>query len=117
MNKEEAELIGAHVGDGTLYLSGKTPVWELRGSIEEKKYYDYISKLLKKIFNINLSPKFRGKNSYGIQTTNKSITQFFIKNKFFRRKLGAGKRRKIKKRWAREELNFLLPQVKRTSYR
>lgn len=82
MDENESELIGMHCGDGTLYLSGKTLVWEMRGSIQEKNYYIYVKKLLKDIFSVDLNPKYRGKNSYGIQTTNKEITNFFVNNGF-----------------------------------
>ena len=41
MNEKEAELIGMHVGDGTLYKTNcNSLVWELRGSIYEKEYYE-----------------------------------------------------------------------------
>src|SRR3989304_5745266 len=82
MNEKEAELIGMHIGDGTLYLSGKTLVWELRGSIYEKEFYDYVRNLLKDLLNVEVKPKYRGLNSYGIQTTNKIITRFFIDKGF-----------------------------------
>jgi intein/homing endonuclease len=82
MNEKEAELIGMHVGDGTLYLTGKTLVWELRGSINEKDFYEYVKSLIKKLFNLDVTPKYRGTNSYGIQTTNKIITDFFVNNGF-----------------------------------
>jgi len=82
MDQREAELIGMHVGDGTLYLAGKTLVWELRGSIHEQEYYEHVAKLIKDMLNIEVKPKYRGPNSYGIQTTNKIITNFFINNGF-----------------------------------
>lgn len=82
MNEKEAELIGMHVGDGTLYLSKKTLVWELRGSIYEQNYYDHVASLLKELLMVEVKPKYRGPNSYGIQTTNKIITNFFINNGF-----------------------------------
>ncbi len=83
MDEKGAELIGMHVGDGTLYLANKTTlVWEMRGSIYEKEYYEYVSKLIEELLQIKLKPKYRGPNSYGIQTTNKTITGFFIKNGF-----------------------------------
>lgn len=82
MNEKEAELIGMHVGDGTLYLSGKTLVWEMRGSTHEQGYYEYVSKILKDLFEVEVKPKFRGINSYGVQTCNKKITKFFIDNGF-----------------------------------
>ena len=82
MNEKQAELIGMHVGDGTLYLSKKTLVWELRGSVHEKEFYSYVAKLISDLFRVEVKPKYRGLNSYGIQTTNKLITQFFVKNGF-----------------------------------
>ena len=82
INSNEAELIGMHTGDGTLYLSGKTRVWEMRGSIHEQEYYTYVAEIIRNILQIELKPKFRGPNSYGIQTTNKTLTQFFIEKGF-----------------------------------
>jgi|SRR3989339_1345317 len=84
MNEKEAELIGMHVGDGTLYLAGngQVPVWELRGSITEQEFYEHVKNLIKEIFDIEVKPKYRGPNSYGIQTTNKIITLFFLDNGF-----------------------------------
>lgn len=83
MNENEAELLGAHVGDGTLYLAGKTVVWELRGSVEEKEYYTHIQEVIRSALHVEMTPKYRGPNSYGIQTTNKIITGFFTKSGFF----------------------------------
>lgn len=84
MHEKEAELIGMHVGDGTLYLAGngQVPVWELRGSINEQEFYEHVKDLIKKLFDIEVKPKYRGPNSYGIQTTNKIITNFFIDKGF-----------------------------------
>ena len=83
ITEKEAELIGMHVGDGTLYKTGKKSiVWELRGSVEEKEYYEHVSKLLQEIFNLKLEPKFRKPNAWGIQTSKKEITSFFINNGF-----------------------------------
>ena len=81
MNPQIAELIGMHVGDGTLYKTSWSNVWELRGSLEEKEYYhNRVKPLLKSIFNIEFAPKFRsgGKNGcFGIQTSRKEVTSFF----------------------------------------
>lgn len=83
MNREEAELIGMHIGDGTLYLAGKTIVWELRGSVNEKEFYEHVKNLIKNEFDVEVIPKYRGIDSYGIQTTNKLITSFFVERGFF----------------------------------
>ncbi len=72
-----AELLGAHAGDGTLYQTNYSTVWEIRGDIKEKKYYtEHICPLLRTIFGIEIKSKFRsgGANGvWGIQTTNKII--------------------------------------------
>jgi hypothetical protein len=77
-----AELIGAHVGDGTLYKTSRGTVWELRGGLNEKDYYWHnIVPLLKSIFDVDFIPKFRsgGKNGcFGIQTTNKDLIALFL---------------------------------------
>ncbi len=86
LNEEIAELIGAHVGDGTLYKTNWGLVWELRGDLKEKSYYsDNIVPLVEKIFDVSLQPKFRsgGKNGcWGVQTSNKKITSFFLEKGF-----------------------------------
>jgi DNA-binding transcriptional regulator WhiA len=83
VNEKEAELIGMHTGDGTLYKTNSgSLVWEMRGSIYEKEYYEYVTNLIKQVLNVKVKPKYRGPNSYGIQTTKKKITSFFIKNGF-----------------------------------
>tara|TARA_Y100000310_G_C20673185_1_gene811418 strand:- start:60 stop:719 length:660 start_codon:yes stop_codon:yes gene_type:complete len=86
INTQKSELIGAHVGDGTLYKTNWSLVWELRGGLNEKDYYHQnIVPLLKSIFNIDFIPKFRsgGKNGcFGIQTSNKDVSHFFLTNGF-----------------------------------
>lgn len=61
-------------------------VWELRGDIKEKEYYEkVVAPLLYQIFKFKVNPKFRsgGKNGcFGIQTTNKDITSFLLKYGF-----------------------------------
>ena len=83
MLEKEAELLGMHAGDGTLYkTNSNTIVWEMRGSIYEQDYYSYVSKLLLDLFDIEVTPKYRGPNSYGIQTCKKPIIKFFLDNGF-----------------------------------
>ena len=38
INSKIAELIGMHIGDGTLYKTNRSLVWELRGALNEKEY-------------------------------------------------------------------------------
>lgn len=82
LNSKTAYVLGMHVGDGTLYRTQRSIVWEVRGSLCEKDYYNLsVAPLLNSIFGTNLLPKFRsgGKNGcFGIQTTNKIITSFFL---------------------------------------
>ncbi len=86
LNSNTAELIGIHVGDGTLYKTNWSIVWELRGSLNEKDYYlNNVVPLLYKIFNIKFIPKYRsgGKNGcFGVQTSNKFLTKFFLNYDF-----------------------------------
>ncbi len=74
-----AEFLGMHIGDGTLYRVGNSVVWELRGDLEEKNYYDFhVTKILNKIFKKKFLPKYRsgGKNGcYGIQTTDSRFSK------------------------------------------
>ena len=83
----EAELMGMHIGDGTLYTTNSNSiVWELRGGLDESEYYDnFVRRLLIKLFGIACYPKIRsgGANgSYGIQTSKKEITSWFIQKGF-----------------------------------
>jgi hypothetical protein len=82
LNSKTAELIGMHIGDGTLYKTTRSLVWELRGGLNEKEYYKHVKELLESVFdNLIFYPKFRtgGKNGcYGIQTSKKQVTSFFI---------------------------------------
>lgn len=86
ITQEAAELIGMHVGDGTLYKTQRSVVWELRGDLREKEYYFYrVAPLLTSLFSVSLIPKFRsgGKHGcFGIQTTNKELVSFFYRYGF-----------------------------------
>ena len=67
------------------YMLHSSLVWELRGDIKEKEYYEkVVAPLLYQIFKFKVNPKFqRGKNGcFGIQTTNKDITSFLLKYGF-----------------------------------
>src|SRR3989338_5026237 len=82
INTEIAELIGAHIGDGTLYQTNRSIFWELRGALEEKSYYtDHISPLLKSIFGFSFNSKFRSGGAHGvwgIQTSKKEVSTLFL---------------------------------------
>jgi hypothetical protein len=85
VDKFQAELFGMHAGDGTLYKTNSNSiVWELRGGLDEKEYYvDFVSPLLVKMFGVEILPKHRsggGKDSFGVQTTNKAITSFLSRD-------------------------------------
>jgi len=81
LNKQVAELLGAHVGDGTLYKTKSSTVWELRGALEEKEYYiNNVCPLMNQIFNEEFISKFRNdgcKGVWGVQTSKKVVTAFF----------------------------------------
>ena len=82
LNSKIAELIGMHIGDGSLYKTKSCLVWELRGSLKEKDYYNSnVKPILEGIFNLEFRPKFRsgGKNGcFGIQTSKKQVTNLFL---------------------------------------
>lgn len=82
LTNKSAELIGMHIGDGTLYKTTWGLVWELRGGKDEVEYYEYISKLIEELLQIKFTPKHRAGGSYGIQTSNKQIINFFLKAGF-----------------------------------
>lgn len=76
MDNALAELLGLHVGDGTLYKTSRGIVWELRGGLEEQEFYDnYITSLLWKVTGNKFCAKRRsgGKNGcYGFQISNQA---------------------------------------------
>ncbi len=76
-----AELLGMHAGDGTLYKTTTGLVWELRGNLDEKEFYDnYIILLLQKL-NISFRAGMRsgGKNGcYGVRSTDKKWIQHIM---------------------------------------
>jgi len=60
LNEELAEVIGAFIGDGFIGRYGKNPGYhvEFVGSpIHDKKYYNYLSKIITKHFNVK--PRFK----------------------------------------------------------
>lgn len=59
-----AELAGLHAGDGSMYLTTRGIVWELRGSLEEKEFYDKYVKFFLKIF---FSRGFNLRNEVGVK--------------------------------------------------
>jgi intein/homing endonuclease len=79
---EFAELLGMHAGDGTIYRSKNSLVYELRGGKDEKLFYDnHVVNLFNKISNGFFVAKERkgGKNGcYGIRTCNKEVIQLFL---------------------------------------
>ncbi|MFC2136503.1 LAGLIDADG family homing endonuclease, partial [Bacteroidota bacterium] len=82
LTPEIAEFIGMHIGDGTLYKTKNSFVWEMRVDLKEKNYYDFfVVPLLSKLFNYEFKAKFRsgGKNGcYGVQTCNKDLIHTLV---------------------------------------
>lgn len=82
MTPQIAELLGAHAGDGTLYKTTYSLVWELRGDLREKEYYtNHICPLLEEIFGLKITSKFRsgGANGcWGVQASKKVIINLFL---------------------------------------
>ncbi|MAG53029.1 MAG: hypothetical protein CMH62_03645 [Nanoarchaeota archaeon] len=84
-----AEEIGIHIGDG--FLSNKKKEYRLKGSKEEKDYYDnFIKKLYKELFNININLK-EYETTYGFEIYSKALWVF--KNKVL--KIPAGRKNSI----------------------
>lgn len=81
---EEAELIGMHVGDGTLYKTSRGLVWELRGNpANERGYYDgRVTYVLEAVFKTSFKPKYRSGGTYGIQTSLRQVAEFFLRRGF-----------------------------------
>jgi len=81
LTSEIAELLGAHVGDGTLYQTSWGIVWELRGDLYERDYYRYnVCPLLKTVLDIAINSKYRSGGAHGvwgIQTSNKKVITLF----------------------------------------
>lgn len=86
MDEDDACLIGLHIGDGSLYKTNSGLVWELRGGLDEKEFYDeIIVPLTNKVLNINIVAKKRsgGKNGcYGVCCSRKKQLQFFVNHSF-----------------------------------
>lgn len=79
---ELAELIGMHVGDGSFYKTDCGRVWELRGDLKEKDYYEnHICPLINGLFNLDVQSKFRsgGKNGcWGVRICKKEFIDNLI---------------------------------------
>lgn len=76
LEKEFLEIIGPYIGDGTIYKNKNSYVFELRGNLDEKEFYEtYIKPLFEKYLK-TFSIGFRsgGKNGcYGIRTCNQKF--------------------------------------------
>jgi len=83
LTPELAEIIGLHIGDGHLgYRANKKQfVLQLMGDPKtEKLHYDkYISKLWKKVFNLDVSLKDHPNKCYGFQIYSQVLGLFFNK--------------------------------------
>lgn len=79
-----SELVGIHIGDGHLahHKSQYEYIFQLGGhKIKDKLYYDnFVTPLLRKLFNLNQPPKFLPCRVYGYQIYSKGIVNFLIKN-------------------------------------
>lgn len=77
-----AELLGLHMGDGTIYQTGK--VWELRGNLTEKKFYEtYVRTLIFKATGKDITPAYRsgGKNGcYGFRCCEREFIDKLVIN-------------------------------------
>jgi intein/homing endonuclease len=84
MKELEAELLGLHLGDGTLYLINKKyPFWGLRGGLDEKKFYDehilpLVTTLFGPLFKTKIRSTSKGRFYYGIQTCKKALISFLL---------------------------------------
>jgi hypothetical protein len=83
MNYDTAHLLGLHAGDGTLYqTSSRSLVWELRGNLDEREFYDnHIIPLLQRL-GFDLKGHFRsgGKQGcYGVRCCKREFTSILIK--------------------------------------
>lgn len=83
-----AELIGMHIGDGTLYRTSRGLVWELRGNLNEKEYYDNnVTSLLLSIFKEEFKAKFRTGGKNGCIKLNLKTRNIYINIRIFRRQV------------------------------
>jgi len=86
MNCDLAELLGMHAGDGTIYRTKYGLVWELRGGLDEKEFYDsYVIPLLRRVYNFPFIAKKRsgGKNGcYGTRCCKKEFIQLLLNKGF-----------------------------------
>ena len=86
LTKELAEVIGIHVGDGSLYKTNTGMAWEIRGDLKERSYYEnHLCHLLKDIFGIEITSKYRsgGKNGvWGVRICNPDVINVLLEYSF-----------------------------------
>ena len=76
LTPELAEEIGIHIGDG--FLSKRKNEYRLKGDKRERDYYEYIGKLYKNLFNLDLNIRDYS-DTHGFEITSKGLWEF--KNK------------------------------------
>lgn len=76
MDADFAELLGMHAGDGTIYrVNSGTLVWELRGGIDEREFYDtYVAALVTRCGLDTFRIGARGR-AYGIRSCTRSFIE------------------------------------------
>jgi hypothetical protein len=85
LTMELAELLGMHAGDGTLYRASKRTtsglVWELRGNLDEKEFYEsHVIPLIAQLgFTLQGHYRSGGKNGcYGVRCCKREFVNLFI---------------------------------------
>lgn len=76
-----AELLGMHAGDGTLYRTTSGMVWELRGNLDEKEFYDlHVVPLIASLgFTLQGRERSGGKNGcYGVRCCKRAFHQLLL---------------------------------------
>lgn len=68
IHKILAEIAGIHAGDGYLRNDGMRREWDIRGSVDEKEYYDkHVIPLFNHVFDLDIKGRFfLPRNTYGL---------------------------------------------------
>lgn len=82
LTEDLAEDIGIHIGDGSLYLSGKnrsSSEFHYSGNILEKEYIEYILNLKKKLYNISRIREYKNsrKTEIGFRFSSLALATFY----------------------------------------
>lgn len=87
ITNELLEFIGMYIGDGSIYKSNNSFIFELRGNLDEKEFYEkYVTNLLLKIYQGKYKIGYRSggkRGCFGIRITNQAFIKKILSLGFF----------------------------------